>query len=78
MPEEGLTPDEALRLFTLDAAAAIGEDGSLAPGAPASFTILDDDPVTATPDELRTMKVLGVWVEGVETEIPAGTVAWKG
>ena len=78
VPEEGLTPDEALRLFTLDAAAAIGEDGSLAPGAPASFTILDDDPVTATPDELRTMKVLGVWVEGVETEIPAGTVAWKG
>ena len=29
VPEEGLTPDEALRLFTLDAAAAIGEDGSL-------------------------------------------------
>lgn len=78
VPEEGLTPDEALRLFTLDAAAAVGDDGSLAPGSPASFTILPDDPVTATPDALRTMNVLGVWVEGQQVTIPEGTVAWKG
>jgi predicted amidohydrolase YtcJ len=78
VPEEGLTPEEALRLFTLDAAAAIGEDGSLAPGSPASFTVLPDDPVTATPAALRTMDVLGVWVEGREVVVPAGTVVWKG
>jgi hypothetical protein len=78
VPEEGLTAAEALRLFTGDAAEAIGEDGSLEPGVPASFTLLDADPVAASPDELRTMEVRGVWVEGERVEIPRGTVAWKG
>jgi predicted amidohydrolase YtcJ len=78
VPEEGLTAVEALRLFTSDAADAIGENGSLEPGAPASFTLLGGDPVAASPDELRTMPVRDVWVEGERVEIPAGTVAWKG
>lgn len=77
VPGEGLDPGEALRLFTADAAAAIGEDARLAPGSPATFTILGGDPVTATPDDLRTMEVCEVWVNGDEVVIPPGTTVWK-
>lgn len=77
VPEEGLTADEALRLFTADSAEAIGEDGTLQPGSPATFTLLSDDPVDASPAALRVMDVVGVWVDGQPVEIPPGTVAWK-
>lgn len=77
VPEEGLSGDEALHLFTAGAATAIGEDGTLQPGAPASFTILGGDPVQATPDELRAMAVHEVWVEGERIEVSEGTVVWR-
>ena len=77
VPDEGLTGEQALHLFTEGAATAIGEDSTLRAGAPASFTILDGDPVVATPDDLRVMAVHQVWVEGERVEVPAGTVVWK-
>jgi len=77
VPEEALTPEEALRLFTESAGAAIGEETTLAPNAPANLTILDVDPISATPDELRAARIVGTWVEGAEVKIPPGVQAWQ-
>lgn len=77
VPEESLDPQAALDLFTRDAATAIGERGRLEPNRSATFTVLDLDPVTATPDELRAAKVLATWVDGSPVEIPEGIRAWQ-
>ena len=74
---EALTPPEALRLFCEGAATAIDESADLAPGSTANLTILDVDPVTATPSELRQATVIGTWVDGNEIEIPDDTTAWQ-
>ena len=58
VPEEALTAAEALALFTTGAARAIGEDARLEPGAPATLTVLDGDPVAAGPAELRRMATI--------------------
>jgi predicted amidohydrolase YtcJ len=57
---EALTLDQALRVHTIDAAAALGEDdvkGSLAPGKYADVIALERDPFTVAVDELRTLRV---------------------
>lgn len=77
VPEEALSPEDALALFTSGAATAIGDDADLEPGSPASIAVLDVDPVTASPDELRRARVLGTWVGGAHVPIPQGTVAWR-
>jgi predicted amidohydrolase YtcJ len=77
VPDEGLDPQQALDLFTTGAARAIGEDASLAVGAPATFTILDVDPIEVTPDELRTARVVGTWVTGSAVAIPDGITTWQ-
>ena len=48
-PEQNLTPEEALRAYTADAASALGlsEAGILAPGALADLVVFDCDPLTA-------------------------------
>jgi predicted amidohydrolase YtcJ len=59
-PEEAITLDQAMRMHTLDAAAALGEDdvrGSIAPGKFADIIALECDPFAVSVDELRTMKV---------------------
>jgi predicted amidohydrolase YtcJ len=76
VPAEGLRPEEALALFTDWAATSIGDDASLEPGARASFTVLDTDPVVASPEELRSARVLATWVGGEHVATPPGTVAW--
>lgn len=66
-PEETLTPYEALRGFTLDAAyAGFAEDevGSLAPGKRADFVLLAQDPLTIPPAQLRGLTVLATYVDG--------------
>jgi len=63
-PEESLTANQALALFTDDAARLLGEPEPLSPGSPADFIIVDRDPVTASPTELRQARVLSTWVEG--------------
>ncbi|NIA25259.1 MAG: amidohydrolase family protein [Gammaproteobacteria bacterium] len=63
-PEESLTANQAFALFTDDAARLLGEPEPLAPGSPADFIVLDRDPVTASPAELREASVLSTWVGG--------------
>jgi hypothetical protein len=78
VPEEALDAAEALALFTSGAAAAIGADGTLAPGTRADLTVLDGDPLTASPRELRSVRPLAVMVGGTAVEWRRGTVAWVG
>ena len=66
-PQDKLTPWEALRGFTLDAAYAgfdEGEIGSLQPGKRADFVILAEDPLGIPPEQLRDLTVQSTWVDG--------------
>ena len=63
-----LTAEQGLRALTVDAAYAVGDEarrGHLAPGTLGDVTILSGDVTTATPDEIRGMKVIATIVAGV-------------
>ena len=66
-PEEAITPAQALRLYTINAAHAsnrAGEEGSIEPGKRANLVVLDRDILTCPVDEIRTTKVQMTYVEG--------------
>lgn len=68
LPQQRLSPQEALRGFTLDAAyAGFAEDevGSLIAGKRADFLILSDDVLDAPPATLLKSKVLATYLDGV-------------
>jgi len=70
-PIEGqrLRVEEALRMFTADAARAGNEEGdrgSLAPGKLGDFVVLDRDPTRTSPRELKDIRVLRVFIRGRE------------
>ncbi len=71
LPEEGISPLEAISLFTDKAAEASFEEkdkGSITPGKLADLIILNGDPTTAPLDEIKDFKV--------EMTILAGQVVW--
>lgn len=66
-PHEAITLEQALRMHTIDAAWAMGEDdqkGSLAPGKLADVIALDRDPFDVEVDGLRDIKVEFVMARG--------------
>lgn len=66
--EQLLTAEQGLRAVTVDAAWALGDDahrGRLAHRALGDVTILSGDVTTATPDEIRAMKVVATIVGGI-------------
>ena len=66
-PEELLTPFEALRGFTLDAAhAGFAEEevGSLEVGKRADFVVLGQDPLAIPSAQLRSLEVRATYVDG--------------
>jgi predicted amidohydrolase YtcJ len=69
MHAEGLLPDRALALFTDGAAIALGEPLPLAPTSPADVIVVDRDPVTIDPEELRKTVVYETWVRGERVDI---------
>ncbi len=77
VPDQGLTAQEALDLFTRDAARSMLEPEPLAVDSPADFIVLDVDPLHATPDELRDAEVLATYIDG--TQVPVGSVdrVWR-
>jgi predicted amidohydrolase YtcJ len=77
VPEESLSPLAALDLFTFGAATALGDDASIQPGAQATFTILSEDPLAASADQLRDTRVISTWVEGAAVPIPDGISSWQ-
>lgn len=68
-PEQRISREEALRMWTLNAAYLTFEEdvkGSLEPGKYADFVIVDRDILTCTEDELRDTRVLATNLSGVE------------
>lgn len=66
-PEERVSFDEALRMHTLDAAAALGREadlGSLEPGKRADLCVLRKDPRTQAMDKVPDIEVDYVFVDG--------------
>ncbi|MEO5587733.1 MAG: amidohydrolase [Novosphingobium sp.] len=66
-PQERLTREAALAGYTAGAAFAgfaDGRFGRIAIGQRADFLMVDRDPLLATPDELRTTRVLQTWIGG--------------
>lgn len=76
-PEQAITAEEALEVFTINSARAMGlddETGSLEPGKSADFVILDRDAVGGSPDEIIDARVLETWFAGRRVyEAPAHT-----
>jgi predicted amidohydrolase YtcJ len=68
LPDQRLDIDTSLRAFTLGAAYAgfaENELGSLARGKRADFVVVDRDPLAVSAQELRGLRVLGTFVDGV-------------
>ncbi len=66
-PSERLTPEQALRAITLDAAWSLGLDdeiGSIAIGKRADFTVLKQNPLDVPPKDWGDIKVWGVVLQG--------------
>jgi predicted amidohydrolase YtcJ len=58
-PEQGVTIEEAVRMFTLNGAYASLEErikGSITPGKLADLVVLDRDPRSVSPEELHTLR----------------------
>jgi predicted amidohydrolase YtcJ len=76
-PEERITIQEALTLYTRNGAYAGFDEhqaGSLEPGKRADFIVVDRDVLTAPSDELKDVVVLETWVGGQKIfENPYGT-----
>ncbi|NUP52643.1 MAG: amidohydrolase [Catenulispora sp.] len=68
-PQHAVTPAQALRAHTLDAAAVLGLDavtGSIDVGKHADFAILTANPLTCGPSELAGIKTVATWIGGRE------------
>jgi predicted amidohydrolase YtcJ len=66
-PEQRLTVDEALRLYTLDAAYCSGEEnlkGSIEEGKLADLTVLAEDPSAVGPEKIRNISLDFVVLNG--------------
>jgi predicted amidohydrolase YtcJ len=73
LPEERITVQQALALYTVNAAYASFEEkikGSLSPGKLADMLVLSDDPTQVAPEKIKDIKV--------EMTIIGGEVVWEG
>jgi predicted amidohydrolase YtcJ len=64
---ERITPHEAVRAMTIDAAWQCHLDhecGSLEPGKSADFVVLEKDPMTIDPTEISKIRIHSTWLEG--------------
>jgi predicted amidohydrolase YtcJ len=73
LPEECVTVNQALALYTTGAAYASFEEdikGSITPGRLADMVVLSDDPNKVPPEKIKDIKV--------EMTIIGGKVVWEG
>jgi predicted amidohydrolase YtcJ len=72
LPTEGLSPEQALEMYTSNGAFASSEEnikGTLSPGKLADVVMLSSDPLKSSADELKEIKV--------ERTIIGGEVVWE-
>ena len=68
-PEERITPYDALKTFTTDAAYCSYEEnlkGSIRTGKLADFVVLSDNPLTCLPEKIKEIQVLKTVIGGKE------------
>lgn len=68
-PAQAITAEEALEVFTINAATAMGlgaETGSLTPGKSADFVVLARDAIAGPADEIVRTEVVATWFAGRE------------
>jgi len=73
LPEEGVSPSQALAMYTINAACASFEEGikgSITPGKLADIVVLSDDPARVPPEQIKDIRV--------EMTIIGGRVVWEG
>lgn len=73
LPEEAVSPHQALALYTTNAAYTSFEEdikGSITPGKLADMVVLSDDPTQVPPEKIKDTKV--------EMTIIGGEVVWEG
>jgi len=66
-PQEKLSVDEAIRMYTINAAFAGREEaikGSIEPGKIADLTVLSQDPYNIEPDNIKSINVEMTIVDG--------------
>ncbi len=77
-PDEAVTVDQALEMFTTGAAAAMGFPPPLSEGAPANLAILDGDPASMGPSDIRRAHLLATFIDGKSPALPADQLDWPG
>jgi predicted amidohydrolase YtcJ len=73
LPEEAVSPQQALAMYTVNAAYASFEEdvkGSISPGRLADIVVLSNDPTRVPPERIKDIKV--------EMTIIGGEVVWEG
>ena len=71
-PAEAVTPEQAMRMITIDAAYVIGLEskvGSIEPGKFADFTILEADPITVPKEKMKDVPIIGTVMGGRYTPV---------
>ena len=66
-PQERITPEEAFRAVTIDAAYAMGREkemGSIEIGKKANFTVFEQNPLTIDPKKLKDVAIAATVFEG--------------
>jgi len=66
-PDECISPLEAIRAVTIDAAWQCHLDdtcGSLEVGKAADLVVLERDPAVVSPDTLRSIRIHSTWLDG--------------
>jgi len=67
-PEQAISAEEAIRMYTLGSARCIGtdaEEGSITPGKLANLTVLAEDPRAVPAERIRDIAIDETWVDGV-------------
>lgn len=66
-PDQAVSVDDAIRAVTIDPAYSMFADnlvGSLEVGKQADFVVLEKNPRTTPPADIRNIKVIGTWIDG--------------
>ena len=71
-PDQAVSVDDAIRAVTIDPAYSMFADnlvGSLEVGKQADFVVLEKNPRTTPPAEIRNIKVMGTWMDGKPVQL---------